>query len=116
MLEALGTTSNFPGAANSSPDMHEFFQGTPTAPSGVVQILAPTANTASSPLRAVARASAVNPITAMRIYLDNISVALVRSNHIDTSVSMPKGKHLLVFQAWDSRGNVYKTPKIVEVR
>ena len=27
MLEALGTTANFPSAANTAPDMREFFKG-----------------------------------------------------------------------------------------
>ncbi|MGC2696567.1 MAG: alkaline phosphatase family protein, partial [Candidatus Angelobacter sp.] len=119
MLEALGTTANFPSAANTAPDMREFFKGngTVTAATGAIKISAPTASTVVGPsVHAVADASAPSPITAMHIYVNNVLVHQVASSHIDTVLSLAKGTHNVVFQAWDSKGNIYKAPKTITVQ
>lgn len=112
MLEALGTTSHFPGAAETAPDMAEFFKST-----GVVNVLSPTTSTVpGSPMHAVATASAPAPIIAMAIYVDNRLVHMVNANNVNTNVPIAAGTHLVVFQAWDSKGNVYKAPKTLTVK
>lgn len=120
MLEALGTTANFPSAANTAPDMREFFKGnagSTVVPAGKITIAAPTASTVTGPaVHAVADASAPNPITFMRIYVNNVSVHQTSSSHVDTTLSLAKGTHNVVFQAWDSKGNVYKAPKTITVQ
>ncbi|HKV94041.1 MAG TPA: alkaline phosphatase family protein [Candidatus Angelobacter sp.] len=120
MLEALGTTANFPAAANTAPDMREFFKnnaGTGTVANGSVTISAPTASTMAGPsVHAAASASAPNPITFMRIYVDNVSKASAGTSHIDTTLTLSTGKHNMVFQAWDSKGNVYKSAKSITVQ
>jgi acid phosphatase len=118
MLEALGTTSNFPAAASTAPDMREFFKNnTGTASTGVVTISSPTSSTVTGPsVSLAASATASNPITFMRIYVDSVSVASASANKIATTVSMSKATHSVVFQAWDSKGNVYKTPKTITVQ
>jgi acid phosphatase len=121
VLEAMGTTANFPSAANTAPDMREFFKNNggsvPPAATGVVQISAPTASTVTGPsVSLAANATAPNPVTFMRIYVDNVSVASASASHIAATISMAKGTHSTVFQAWDSNGNVYKTSKAVTVQ
>lgn len=119
MLEALGTTANFPAAANTAPDMREFFKNNTagTVATGAIKISAPTASTATGPsVHAVADATAPNPITAMHIYVDNVSVFQVKSGHVDTMLSLAKGTHNVIFQAWDSKGNIYKAPKTITVQ
>jgi acid phosphatase len=120
MLEALGTTANFPSAANTAPDMREFFKGnagSTVVPAGKITISAPTASTVTGPaVHAVADASAPNPITFMRIYVNNVSVHQTSSSHVDTTLSLAKGTYNVVFQAWDSKGNVYKAPKTITVQ
>jgi hypothetical protein len=119
MLEALGTTANFPAAANTAPDMREFFVGnTGTAATvGSVQISSPTTSTVTGPgVTLAASASASNPITFMRIYVDNVSVASASTNKISATVSMSKASHLVVYQAWDSKGNVYKAARTITVQ
>jgi acid phosphatase len=118
MLEELGTTANFPAAANTAPDMREFFKGNGTASAaGAIKISAPTASTVTGPsVHAVADATAPNPITTMRIYVNNVSVHQTSSSHVDTVLSLAKGTHSVVFQAWDSKGNVYKAPKTITVQ
>jgi hypothetical protein len=118
MLEALGTTSNFPAAANTAPDMREFFKNnTGTATGGLVQISSPTSGTVTGPgVSLAASATAANPITFMRIYVDSASVASATTNRIAATVSMSKGTHSTVFQAWDSKGNVYKAAKTITVQ
>jgi acid phosphatase len=112
MLEALGTTANFPAAAETAPDMAEFFK-----PTGIINVALPNSNTvAGSPVHMVATASASNPITAISIYVDNQRVSLVSGNHVDAFVPMTSGTHFVVFQAWDSRGNVYKSSKTLTVK
>ncbi len=119
MLEALGTTSNFPAAADTAPDMREFFVGNGstgvTSTSGI-KVLAPTSTTVTGPsVHAAADATAANPITAMRIYVNNMSVVTVNSNHLDTTLNLAKGTYSVIFQAWDSKGNVYKSPMTITV-
>jgi acid phosphatase len=119
MLEALGTTANFPAAANTAPDMREFFVGStvPPASTGVVQVSSPTASTVTGPsVTLAASASGPNPITFMRIYVDSVSVASASASKIAATVPMSKATHSVVFQAWDSKGNVYKTPKTITVQ
>jgi len=67
-------------------------------------------STAGSPVHFVASASSTLPITAMRIYVDNVSVYLVSASKLDTSLAMSSGSHFVVVQAWDSSGAVFKTP------
>ncbi|HEU4414385.1 MAG TPA: alkaline phosphatase family protein [Candidatus Angelobacter sp.] len=118
MLEALGTTADFPAAANTAPDMREFFKGNAGgATANGITISAPTASTVAGPsVHAVADAKAAAPITATFIYVDNVKVAAVSSSHIDTMLNLAKGTHNVVFQAWDSQGNVYKAPKAITVQ
>jgi phosphoesterase family protein len=122
MLEALGTTANFPAAANTAPDMREFFKGnvsgsTAGTTAGSVKILAPTTSTVIGPgVHAAASAGAAYPITFMRIYVDNVSRASAGASKIDTTISMSTGAHKMVFQAWDSKGNVYKAAKTITVQ
>src|SRR5215831_850563 len=119
MLEALGTTANFPSAANTAPDMREFFKGNTgtTATASVVQISSPTGSTVTGPgVALAASATAPNPVTFMRIYVDNVSVASASTNKISATVSMSKASHSVVFQAWDSKGNVYKAARTITVQ
>lgn len=122
VLEAMGTTANFPSAANTAPDMRELFKGNaggtvPPTTAAVVQVSSPTTSTVTGPsVSLAANATAPNPITFMRIYVDNVSVASASASHIAATMSMAKGTHSLVFQAWDSMGNVYKTSKAVTVQ
>src|SRR5689334_18551942 len=120
MLEALGTTSNFPAAANTAPDMREFFKGntgTTGTTTGVVQVSAPTTSTVTGPnVSLAASATGPNPITFMRIYVDNVSVASASANKIAATVSMSKAAHSVVYQAWDSKGNVYKAARTITVQ
>ena len=121
VLEAMGTTANFPSAANTAPDMREFFKGNagtvPPTTAAVVQVSSPTSSTVTGPsVSLAASATAPNPITFMRIYVDNVSVASASTNKISATVSMSKATHSVVFQAWDSTGNVYKTAKTITVQ
>ena len=74
-----------------------------------VSVSSPTSGaTVATPVRVVASAASTTPITTMRIYVDNVSVYVVKSNRIDTLVPLSVGKHLVVVQAWDSGGAVMK--------
>jgi len=118
MLEALGTTANFPAKANTAPDMREFFLSNVGATvTGKVTISAPSASTVTGPgVQAAASATSPNRITFMRLYVDNVSVYSVSASSFSTTVTMSKGTHTMVFQAWDSAGAVYKATKTVTVQ
>lgn len=118
MLEALGTTANFPAAANTAPDMREFFKGnTGTASAGLVTISSPTSSTVTGPSVTLAgSATASNPITFMRVDVDNVSVASASTSKISATVNMSTATHSLVVQAWDSKGNVYKVSRTITVQ
>src|SRR5712671_6911189 len=82
-----------------------------TASFAGVTVSSPAAgSTAGSPVHFVASATSANPITAMRIYVDNLSVYLVSASSLNTSVNMSAGTHSVVVQAWDSTGAVFKVP------
>jgi len=122
MLEALGTTANFPAAANTAPDMREFFVGNaggtaPPTTAAAVQVSSPTSSTVTGPgVSLAASATAPNPITFMRIYVDNVSVASASTSKISATITMSKATHSVVFQAWDSKGNVYKAARTLTVQ
>ena len=81
-----------------------------TASFAGVTVSSPTAgSTAGSPVHFVASATSANPITAMRIYVDSISVYLISASSLNTSVTMSAGTHSVVVQAWDATGAVFKT-------
>lgn len=117
MLKLLGEETSFPGLAQTAPDMAEFFKSSTTSTTGLVTITAPTSSTVTGSLvHLAARASAVNPITFMRIYVDNVSRASVAGSSISADLSIATGTHNLVFQAWDSKGSVYKASKAITVQ
>ncbi len=87
-----------------------------TASFAGVTVSSPAAgSTSGSPVHFVASATSANPITAMRIYVDNISVYLISASKLDTSVTMSAGTHSVVVQAWDSTGAVFKAPLSLSV-
>src|SRR5256885_15965955 len=59
-----------------------------------------TGSTSGSPVHFVASATSAFPITAMRIYVDNVSVYLVSASTLNTSMAMSAGTHNVVVQAW----------------
>jgi len=87
-----------------------------TAAFAGVTVSSPAAgSTSGSPVHFVASATSANPVTAMRIYVDNVSVYLVSASKLDTLVTMSAGSHFVVVQAWDSTGAVFKTPLTLSV-
>ena len=86
-----------------------------TASFAGVTISSPTGSSSTSPVHFVASATSTNPITAMRIYVDSVSVYLVSASKLDTSVAMASGTHSVVVQAWDSTGAVFKAPLTLTV-
>lgn len=123
-LDALGVHS-YPGIGGSSADMSDLF-GTappPPPPSGCtatvtgVTVCSPAAgSTVASPVHFVAAAKSTHPITAMRIYVDNIAKFTVDASSLDTFVALATGTHSVVVQAWDSTGVVFKTPLTIHVQ
>jgi hypothetical protein len=82
----------------------------PTNATGVT-VQSPSNNsTTASPVHVVASASAPSGIAAIRIYVDNVGVYTVNASGVNTGITVSKGKHYVVVQAWDNLGKVYKTP------
>lgn len=105
----------------SSPITLKVTQGSPgpcTAATVGVTVCSPTPGaTVASPVHVTAAAkSAAGPITAMRIYVDNVSVYSVNAAAIDTALTVSSGTHSMVVQAWDSTGAVFKTPLTIRVQ
>lgn len=116
MLMLLGEETSFPAAAQTAPAMAEFFKVTTAAKAGTVTITSPTASSVtSSSVHVAASAEAPDPITLMRIYVDNVSRYSARASSVNTTLTMSTGKHTVVVQAWDSSGNVYRASKAVTV-
>ena len=119
VLMLMGEETTFPSAAQNAPSMAEFFKSSSssgTATNGVVTITAPTTSTVSgSPVHLAAKASAPDPITFMRIYVDNVARYSASASSVSADVSMTTGTHRVIFQAWDSTGAVYKASKSITV-
>ncbi len=83
-----------------------------------VTICTPTAqSTVGSPVHVVAGTTDTTaPVTAVRIYVDNVSMYTVNANTVDTYVALASGKHRLVVQAWDATGAVFKSTIQITVR
>src|SRR5579859_2233214 len=87
-----------------------------TAAFAGVTVSSPAAgSTSGSPVHFVASATSTNPVTAMRIYVDSVSVYLTMTSSLDTSVTMSAGTHSVIVQAWDTTGAVFKTPLTLTV-
>ncbi len=70
----------------------------------------------TSPVHVVAMASSSAPITCIKIYLDSNEVySMLNVSQIDTYIRMSKGTHLLVVQAWDANGLIYKNSQSIQV-
>lgn len=96
-------------------------QGSPGTCSAVnvgVTVCSPSPGaTVSSPVRVTAAAkSTAGPITAMRIYVDNVSRFDTKASSLDTTIALATGAHSIVVQAWDSTGAVFKTPLTIRVQ
>jgi len=87
-----------------------------TASFAGVSVTSPaTGSTSGSPVHFVASATSTHPVTAMRIYVDNVSVYLVSASKLDASLAVGAGTHSVVVQAWDSTGAVFKAPMTLTV-
>jgi acid phosphatase len=110
-LDALGVHS-YPGIAGSSADMADMFgvssSGCTATTTGVTVCSPAAGSTMESPIHFVAAAKSTNPITAMRIYVDNVSKFTVNSSTLNTSLALADGTHSVNIQAWDSTGAVFK--------
>lgn len=71
--------------------------------------------TSGSPVHFVASASSSRPVTAMRIYADNVSVFNTSSGQLDAFVPLGPGSHSIIVQAWDSSGAVFAAPETITV-
>jgi hypothetical protein len=88
-----------------------------TASTFGVTVCSPTTDSATgSPVRLTAAAEAEAGITAMKVYVDNISEYLVHGASVDTSLAMTQGAHSVVVQAWDAIGTVYKDKLGIQVQ
>jgi acid phosphatase len=107
MLEALGVTDSFPGAANTAPDMAEFF----VPPAGTQQKLTISSpvdgSVISSPMRVVASAQSPFGVAAMQIYTDDTMTYIANAASIDTTQALSPGAHSIVIKAWDNNGNPF---------
>jgi Bacterial Ig domain len=89
-----------------------------TAAAGTVKICQPAAGaTVTSPVAidAAATAASGQTITAMKVYIDNVSQFLTNSGHLQTSLTIAAGTHSLVVNAWSNTGVVTKSGETITV-
>jgi hypothetical protein len=56
------------------------------------------------------------PINTMRVYLNGTVVATSSGPTLDQQVSAPKGTRIMVIQAWDTAGKLYRSTANVNVQ
>ena len=83
-----------------------------------VKVSSPLNGAAYSTTSIKVTASAISsyPITTMRVYVDNVNRYSVSAASINTYVTMTKGTHSVVVQAWDSSGKVSKSSLTMTVK
>ena len=117
-LDALGVKT-YPGSAAGAADMADLFGGaasTICAATSGVKVCSPAAgSTVASPVHFVAAAKSTHPITAMRIYVDNLSKFSTSASSLDTSLALASGAHAIAVQAWDSSGAIFKSAFTIHV-
>src|SRR4051812_20336627 len=78
----------------------------PTDPS--VTICTPAnGSTVSSPVHVVAGTTSSKPVTSMWVYVDNVAVYNVKTNQVDTNLTIAGGSHTILVKAWNSAGVVF---------
>ncbi len=65
--------------------------------------------TVASPVRFTAGTTSSNPVTGMKIYVDNLLQYSVTASSLDTSLSLAAGNHFVVVKAWNSAGVSFKS-------
>lgn len=88
----------------------------PAASFAGVTVSSPSAGaTTGSPVHFVASATSSHPISAMRIYIDNVSVYNISGAKIDTQLVLSGGQHNTVVKAWDSTGAIFQQSFLLTV-
>ncbi len=117
-LDLLGVTS-YPGAAAGAADMADFFAtsttGCTASNTGVTVCSPASGSTVNSPVHFVAAAKSTRPITAMQIYIDNVSKFSTTASSLNTSLAVASGTHSVTVQAWDSSGAFFKSLLTIHV-
>lgn len=83
-----------------------------------ITVSSPSTTSVSSPTKFAATAKSSTSgisITTFKLYIDSVSKVSVQSNTISTSISLSAGSHNVVFQAWDSKGTIYKKQMTITV-
>ncbi len=83
---------------------------TPSTVNPSVTVCAPlNGATVTSPFQVIAETTDSHTVTAMKVYIDNVSVYTANANQISTTLTASAGAHSLVVNAWDSTGAVFKS-------
>jgi len=106
MLEALGVTGSFPGAANTAPDMAEFFVQ-PGAQQQLTVSSPTNGATVTGQIHVVASAQSPARVVAMQIYVDGTLTYGINAARIDTMQTLLPGAHRVTIKAWDGNGNPF---------
>jgi hypothetical protein len=114
ILMAIGTVSNYPGAANNVGPMADMFLSSTSVMNITVQSPAAGSSTIS-PVHVQASATGPKPITAMKVYVDDVLRASAKGTSIVSDIAIPAGVHRVVFQAWDSIGTYVKKSMSVTI-
>lgn len=88
----------------------------PLAGDPTVNICTPTNGLRTlSPVHVSARASSTQVPYHMKVYVDHQVVHSVNSDRVEVDLSMAPGTHLIVVQAWDMAGRVFKAERTITV-
>jgi PKD repeat protein len=103
-------TDNDGASASASATVSVVAPAVTTTTTTGVSVSSPAPNASvTGAVKFVASAKASTPIVAMRIYVDSVSKYLVAAPSINTTLTLAKGTRAITVQAWDSKGNVYKS-------
>jgi PKD repeat protein len=120
---APGTHSLFVQATDNTGASYRSTTSTITvqapAPTAGIKVSSPAPGaTVTSPAHFIATATAPSGryITTFRIYVSGVSAYTTTGGKIDKWLSMTKGTHPVVVQAWDNKGSLYKWTTTLTVK
>jgi len=115
---------NSGGQVFSSAESITVSSGTTTPPPCTLNTVSPSVticapangSTVTSPVNIVAgTTSNTYPVTAMKIYVDNVAQYSTSSSSLNTSLAMSAASHRITVQAWNSGGQVFNSTIYITV-
>ena len=106
-----------PAMLNKMSEAVLFTQAAPPAPFTITPVMPLNGATVGQSVHFMATASSPgSTVSALRIYVDNVSMYTVDAASLNTTLQLAAGSHYVVLQGWNAQGQVAKSPMNITVQ